>query len=141
MSLKPVAEVKGLCNVFPAQTPNNSNRQVLRVPFGESRPFLTSSPVNILTSSQSISDTFVKEVLKWRYEMFVNFDQCGPPSSLCQSIERRVPIRFQDCGDYFNVFFPLMVLNTFETVSMYFNHIHLDFEIAFLYHARRTAKI
>ena len=141
VSLKPVAEVKGLCNVFPAQTPNNSNRQVLRVPFGESRPFLTSSPVNILTSSQSISDTFVKEVLKWRYEMFVNFDQCGPPSSLCQSIERRVPIRFQDCGDYFNVFFPLMVLNTFETVSMYFNHIHLDFEIAFLYHARRTAKI
>ncbi|XP_044782409.2 probable helicase senataxin isoform X3 [Bubalus bubalis] len=115
--LKPVAEVKGLCNVFPAQTPNNSNRQVLKVPFGESRPFLTSSPVNILTSSQSISDTFVKEVLKWRYEMFVNFDQCGPPSSLCQCIARRVPIKFQDCGDYFNVFFPLMVLNTFETVA------------------------
>ncbi|XP_055255006.1 probable helicase senataxin isoform X2 [Moschus berezovskii] len=115
LSFKPVAEVKGLCNVFPAQTPNNSNRQVLRVPLGESRSFLTSSPVNILTSSQSISDTFVKEVLKWRYEMFVNFDQCGPPSSLCQSITRRVPIRFQDCGDYFNVFFPLMVLNTFET--------------------------
>ncbi|XP_055255005.1 probable helicase senataxin isoform X1 [Moschus berezovskii] len=139
LSFKPVAEVKGLCNVFPAQTPNNSNRQVLRVPLGESRSFLTSSPVNILTSSQSISDTFVKEVLKWRYEMFVNFDQCGPPSSLCQSITRRVPIRFQDCGDYFNVFFPLMVLNTFETVSTCFNRIHPDFEIAFLYHAKRTA--
>ncbi|OWK10140.1 hypothetical protein Celaphus_00005116, partial [Cervus elaphus hippelaphus] len=117
VSLKPVAEVKGLCSVFPAQTPDNSNRQVSSVPFGESRSFLTSSPVNILTSPQSICDTFVKEVLKWRYEMFVNFDQCGPPLSLCQSITRRVPIRFQDCGDYFSVFFPLVVLNTFETVA------------------------
>lgn len=141
VSLKPVAEVKGLCNVFPAQTPDNSNRQVSSIPFGESRSFLTSSPVNILTSPQSICDTFIKEVLKWRYEMFVNFDQCGPPLSLCQSITRRVPIRFQDCGDYFSVFFPLVVLNTFETVSICFNHIHPDFEIAFLYHAKRTAKI
>ncbi|XP_057577048.1 probable helicase senataxin [Hippopotamus amphibius kiboko] len=115
---KPMAEVRGLCNVLHFQTPNNSNRQGYRVPFYESRSFSASSPVNnILLSSQSISDTFVKEVLKWKYEMFVNFDQCGPPSSLCQSISRRVPVRFQDCGDYFSVFFPLMILNTFETVA------------------------
>ncbi|XP_061055698.1 probable helicase senataxin isoform X3 [Eubalaena glacialis] len=117
VSQKPVAEVKGLCNVLRSHTPNNSNRQGYKVPFCENRSFLATSPVNILLSAQSISDTFVKEILKWKYEMFVNFDHCGPPSTLCQSIARPVPVRFQDCGDYFNVFFPLMILNTFETVA------------------------
>ncbi|XP_026370022.3 probable helicase senataxin isoform X1 [Ursus arctos] len=117
LSPKSVGEVKSLYNVLRPQTPNNSNRQAYKLTFGESKSFSASSPVDILLSSQSISDTFVKEVLKWKYEMFVNFDQCGPPASLCQSISRPVPVRFQDCGDYFNVFFPLMVLNTFETVA------------------------
>uniref|UniRef100_A0A8C0NU68 Probable helicase senataxin n=1 Tax=Canis lupus familiaris TaxID=9615 RepID=A0A8C0NU68_CANLF len=117
LSPKAVGEVKSLCNVLHPQTPNNSNRQGYKLTFGENKSFSASSPVNILLSSQSISDTFVKEILKWKYEMFVNFDQCGPPASLCQSISRPVPVRFQDCGDYFNVFFPLMILNTFETVA------------------------
>ncbi|XP_021117493.1 probable helicase senataxin isoform X5 [Heterocephalus glaber] len=65
----------------------------------------------------SISDIFIKEVLKWKYEMFLNFDLCGPPASLCQSISRPVPVRFQDCGEYFDVFLPLIILNTFETVA------------------------
>ncbi|XP_074218553.1 putative helicase senataxin isoform X1 [Camelus bactrianus] len=116
VSQKPMGEVKSACNILHPQTPNNSSRQGYKVPLGESKSFPVSSPVNIL-SSQSVSDTFVKEVLKWKYDMFVNFDQYGPPSSLCQSIARRVPVRFQDCGDYFNVFFPLMILNTFETVA------------------------
>ncbi|XP_059944156.1 probable helicase senataxin [Mesoplodon densirostris] len=117
VSQKPVAEMKGLCNVLQSHTPNNSNRQGYKVPFCENRSFSPSSPVNIFLSAQSISDTFVKEVLKWKYAMFVDFDQCGPPSTLCQSITRPVPVRFQDGRDYFNVFFPLMILNTFETVA------------------------
>ncbi|XP_064435577.1 probable helicase senataxin isoform X3 [Mirounga angustirostris] len=117
LSPKPVGEVKSLCNVLHPQTPSNSIRQSYKLTFGESKSFSASSPVHIVLSSQSISDTFVKEVLKWKYEMFVNFDQCGPPASLCQSISRPVPVKFQDCGDYFNVFFPLMILNTFETVA------------------------
>ncbi|KAF3820984.1 hypothetical protein GH733_011137 [Mirounga leonina] len=119
LSPKPVGEVKSLCNVLHPQTPSNSIRQSYKLTFGESKSFSASSPVHIVLSSQSISDTFVKEVLKWKYEMFVNFDQCGPPASLCQSISRPVPVKFQDCGDYFNVFFPLMILNTFETVSIF----------------------
>uniref|UniRef100_A0A2K6BND1 Probable helicase senataxin n=2 Tax=Macaca nemestrina TaxID=9545 RepID=A0A2K6BND1_MACNE len=114
---KPVGEMKNSSNVLHPQSPNNSNRQGCKVPFGESKYFPSSSPVNILLSSQSVSDTFVKEVLKWKYEMFLNFDQCGPPASLCQSISRPVPVRFHNYGDYFNVFFPLVVLNTFETVA------------------------
>ncbi|XP_058380337.1 probable helicase senataxin isoform X2 [Diceros bicornis minor] len=117
VSQKPMGEVKSFCNVLHSQTPNNSNRQGYKLPFGENKSFLTSSPVNIVLSSQSISDTFVKEVLKWKYEMFVKFDQSGPPASLSQSISRPVPVKFQDCGEYFNVFFPLMILNTFETVA------------------------
>ncbi|XP_026312911.1 probable helicase senataxin isoform X2 [Piliocolobus tephrosceles] len=114
---KPVGEMKNSSNVFHPQAPNNSNRQGCEVPFGESKYFPSSSPVNILLSSQSVSDTFVKEVLKWKYEMFLNFDQCGPPASLCQPISRPVPIRFHNYGDYFNVFFPLVVMNTFETMA------------------------
>ncbi|XP_046954132.1 probable helicase senataxin isoform X2 [Lynx rufus] len=117
LSPKPVGEVKSLSDVLRPQTLNNSNKPGYKLTFGESRSLSASSAVNVLLSSQSISDTFVKEVLKWKYEMFVNFDQCGPPTSLCQSISRPVPVRFQDCGDYFNVFFPLMILNTFETVA------------------------
>ncbi|XP_010585851.2 probable helicase senataxin isoform X1 [Loxodonta africana] len=116
MPQKPMGDGKSLCSVL-SPTPDNSNRQGYKLPFGESKSFLASSPVNSLSSSQSISDTFVKEILKWKYEMFVNFDQCGPPASLYRSLSRPVPVRFQDSGDYFSVFFPLMILNTFETVA------------------------
>uniref|UniRef100_A0A8C0W8S5 Probable helicase senataxin n=1 Tax=Castor canadensis TaxID=51338 RepID=A0A8C0W8S5_CASCN len=134
VSQKPVAEVKSLCNVFNSQTPNNSNRQGFKLPFVENKPFLSSSPVNVLWTPQFISDTFIKEVLKWKYEMFVNFNQCGAPASLCQSITRPVPVRFQDCEEYFHVFLPLIILNTFETVAQEwvnspskenFYHLHL----------------
>ncbi|XP_008561841.1 PREDICTED: probable helicase senataxin isoform X1 [Galeopterus variegatus] len=133
VSQKPVGEVKSLCNVLRSQTPNNSIRQGYTLPFGESRAFAAAS-VNTVFSSQSICDTFVKEVLKWKYEMFLNFDQRGSPASLCQSVSRPVPVRFQDCEDYINVFFPLVVLNTFETVAQEwanspnkenFYHLHL----------------
>ncbi|XP_036892405.1 probable helicase senataxin isoform X2 [Sturnira hondurensis] len=113
VSPKPLGEVKGLCNVL-SPTPSNSSRQAYKLPFGESKPLSSSLDS---ASSQSVSDTFLKEVLKWKYEMFVNFDQCGLPASLCQTISRSVPVRFQDYSDYFKVFLPLMVVNTFETVA------------------------
>ncbi|XP_037348786.1 probable helicase senataxin [Talpa occidentalis] len=114
---KPVAEVKSLCSVLPSQTPAAAGRPPYRLPFAESRSFSPASSGNILLPSQSISDAFVKEVLKWKYDMFVTLDQFGPPASLCHSVCRPVPVRFQDYREYFNVFFPLMILNTFETVA------------------------
>ncbi|XP_004593525.2 probable helicase senataxin [Ochotona princeps] len=117
VSSKPMVEIQSLCNVGLPQVPNNPSRQRCTLPFGESRSLLTSSPTNTLFASQSLSNAFVNEILKWKYEMFLNFDQCGPPASLCQSISRPVPVRFQDCEDYFNIFLPLMILNTFETVA------------------------
>lgn len=62
---------------------------------------------------------FVNEVLKWTYEMFANSSQFGPPSSLLLSVVAPVPVQFQGYNDYFNTFFPLMMLNAFETVSSY----------------------
>ncbi|KAM6182371.1 putative helicase senataxin [Erethizon dorsatum] len=116
VSQKPVDDVNSSCSALQSQTLNNSNRQAYKLPFSESKFFSASPPMNMVLS-QSLSDTFVKEVLKWKYDMFLNFDQCGPPASLCQSISRPVPVRFQDCGEYFTVFLPLILLNTFETVA------------------------
>ncbi|XP_005408434.2 PREDICTED: probable helicase senataxin [Chinchilla lanigera] len=110
VSQKPVGEVNSSCGVA------QSLRQAYKLPSSESKFFSASPPMNMLLS-QSLSDTFVNEVLKWKYEMFLNFDQCGPPASLCQSISRPVPVRFQDCREYFHVFLPLIILNTFETVA------------------------
>ncbi|XP_027725091.1 probable helicase senataxin isoform X2 [Vombatus ursinus] len=118
---KPVLndEGKNLSNILQPQkmqtSPNYFNRPAPPSPLEKKRTFQTSSanfPVQ-----QSVFDSFVKEILKWKYEMFVNFDQFGPPADLCQSTLRSVPVTFQDCQDYLNVFFPLLMLNTFETVA------------------------
>ncbi|XP_066466707.1 probable helicase senataxin isoform X2 [Tiliqua scincoides] len=60
---------------------------------------------------------FIKAVLKWEYSMFADFSRFGAPDDLRQSIVGPVPLRFQDYNDYFNTFFPLMMLNAFETVA------------------------
>lgn len=60
---------------------------------------------------------FVKEILKWSYGMFASFSQTGPPDYFRQAIVGPVPLAFQDYNDYFNTFFPLMMLNAFETVG------------------------
>lgn len=118
VSQKPLAEVKSLCTISHFRTPGSSSRHSYKPILSENKPMSASSRMNIPLPSQSIFDTFIKEVLKWNYQMFLNFDKCGAPTSLCQSVSRSVPVRFQDCTEYFNVFLPLIILNTFETVSM-----------------------
>ncbi|XP_075841730.1 putative helicase senataxin isoform X3 [Microtus pennsylvanicus] len=134
VSQKPVAEVKSLCNISHFRTPGSSIRHSYKPILSETKPMSASSRVNIPLPSQPIFDTFIKEVLKWKYQMFLNFDKCGAPASLCQSISRSVPVQFQDYAEYFNVFLPLIILNTFETVAQeWFNspnkknfyHLHL----------------
>ncbi|NXL94083.1 SETX helicase, partial [Alectura lathami] len=72
---------------------------------------------SFLGAQQLDHSIFVKEVLKWTYEMFENSSKFGPPSILLQSVVASVPIRFQGYNDYFNTFFPLMMLNAFETLA------------------------
>ncbi|KAM9271460.1 putative helicase senataxin isoform 2-T3 [Morus bassanus] len=72
---------------------------------------------SFLGAQQRDHSIFVNEVLKWTYEMFANFSQFGPPTNLLQSVVAPVPVQFQGYNDYFNTFFPLMMLNAFETLA------------------------
>ncbi|CAN8197990.1 unnamed protein product [Coccothraustes coccothraustes] len=60
---------------------------------------------------------FVNQVLKWTYEMFANFSYFGTPNHLLQTIVASVPAQFQGYNEYFDTFFPLMMLNAFETLA------------------------
>ncbi|NXN95828.1 SETX helicase, partial [Rhinopomastus cyanomelas] len=72
---------------------------------------------SFLGAQQRDHSIFVNEVLKWTYEMFANFSQFGPPSNLVHSVVASVPVQFQGYDEYFNTFFPLMMLNAFETLA------------------------
>ncbi|XP_063000882.1 probable helicase senataxin [Elgaria multicarinata webbii] len=81
----------------------------------DARPsFAQANGINVQHRDHSI---FIKEVLKWSYDMFANFGHLGAPNHLLQSIVASVPVRFQNYDDYFHVFFPLMMLNAFEEVA------------------------
>ncbi|NXY59138.1 SETX helicase, partial [Callaeas wilsoni] len=72
---------------------------------------------SFLGAQQRDYSIFVNQVLKWTYEMFANFSHFGTPNNLLQSIVASVPVQFQGYNDYFNTFFPLMMLNAFETLA------------------------
>ncbi|NWU25343.1 SETX helicase, partial [Dyaphorophyia castanea] len=72
---------------------------------------------SFLGAQQRDYSIFVNQVLKWTYEMFANFSYFGTPHNLLQSIVAAVPVKFQGYNDYFNTFFPLMMLNAFETLA------------------------
>ncbi|NXI17604.1 SETX helicase, partial [Irena cyanogastra] len=72
---------------------------------------------SFLGGQQRDYSIFVNRVLEWTYEMFANFIYFGTPNNLLQSIVAPVPVQFQGYNDYFNTFFPLMMLNAFETLA------------------------
>ncbi|NXD24483.1 SETX helicase, partial [Spelaeornis formosus] len=72
---------------------------------------------SFLGAQQHGHSIFVNQVLNWTYEMFANFNLFGTPNNLLQSIVAYVPVKFQGYNDYFNTFFPLMMLNAFETLA------------------------
>ncbi|KFV51845.1 putative helicase senataxin, partial [Gavia stellata] len=98
-------------NVLQSQNRQNDNASnISRRPAREAYS-------SFLGASQRDHSIFVNEVLKWTYEMFANSSQFGPPSNLLQSVVASVPVQFQGYNDYFNTFFPLMMLNAFETLA------------------------
>ncbi|XP_056361115.1 probable helicase senataxin isoform X2 [Oenanthe melanoleuca] len=72
---------------------------------------------SFLGAQQRDYSIFVNQVLKWTYEMFANFSLFGTPDNLLHSIVASVPVHFQGYNEYFNTFFPLMMLNAFETLA------------------------
>uniref|UniRef100_A0A8D0EZ54 Senataxin n=1 Tax=Strix occidentalis caurina TaxID=311401 RepID=A0A8D0EZ54_STROC len=100
-------------NVLQSQNRQNDNASnIARRPAPE--PY--SSFLGVQQRDESI---FINGVLQWTYEMFAHSSQCGPPVNLLHSVVASVPVRFQGYDEYFNTFFPLMMLNAFETVSRY----------------------
>ncbi|KFZ55011.1 putative helicase senataxin, partial [Antrostomus carolinensis] len=99
-------------NVLQSQNRNHDNASNI-----SRRPAREAHRSSFLGAQQHDHSIFVKEVLKWTYEMFANSNQFGPPNNLLQSIVAPVPVQFQGYNDYFNTFFPLLMLNAFETLA------------------------
>ncbi|XP_068269901.1 probable helicase senataxin isoform X2 [Nyctibius grandis] len=98
-------------NVLQSQNRQNDNASSI------SRRPAQEPHYSFLGAQQRDHSIFVNEVLKWTYEMFANFSQFGPPTNLLHSVVASVPVQFQGYNDYFNTFFPLMMLNAFETLA------------------------
>ncbi|CAI9534234.1 unnamed protein product [Staurois parvus] len=98
------------------------------------KPLINQNNIPIQCSSNSIQRTgmnplasfrtphrdqtwLLREVLNWKFDMFDNIAQFGPPNKLCQLPLLKVPLRFSDYEEYFTVFCPLMLLNTFESLA------------------------
>ncbi|KAG6938431.1 senataxin [Chelydra serpentina] len=104
-------------NMQTNSTSRFPNRSASGAHSGQERGLPSFPQANALVTQQRDHSIFVLEILKWKYEMFVNFSQFGLPHNLLQSIMVSVPVKFQGYNDYFNTFFPLMMLNAFETVA------------------------
>ncbi|NXO51093.1 SETX helicase, partial [Aramus guarauna] len=96
------------------QSRDRQNDNTSNIPRRPAREVYYSS---FLGAQQRDHSIFVNEVLKWTYEMFSTSSQFGPPSNLLESVVASVPVQFQGYNDYFNTFFPLMMLNAFETLA------------------------
>ncbi|XP_074911563.1 putative helicase senataxin isoform X3 [Buteo buteo] len=99
-------------NILQSQNRQNDNASNI-----SRRPAQEAYYSSFLGAQQRDRRIFVNEVLQWTYEMFANSSQFGPPSDLLQSVAGSVPVQFQGYNDYFNTFFPLMMLNAFETLA------------------------
>ncbi|KFQ09528.1 putative helicase senataxin, partial [Haliaeetus albicilla] len=99
-------------NILQSQNRQNDNASNI-----SRRPAREAYYSSFLGAQQRDHRIFVNEVLQWTYEMFANSSQFGPPSDLLQSVAGSVPVQFQGYNDYFNTFFPLMMLNAFETLA------------------------
>ncbi|XP_035748290.1 probable helicase senataxin isoform X2 [Egretta garzetta] len=101
-----------ISNILQSQNRQNDNASNI-----SRRPAREAYYSSFLGAQQRDHNIFVNEVLKWTYEMFANCSQFGPPRNLLQSVVASVPVQFQGYNDYFNTFFPLMMLNAFETLA------------------------
>ncbi|NXY44326.1 SETX helicase, partial [Ceuthmochares aereus] len=98
-------------HIFQSQNRQNNNASdISRRPAQETYS-------SFLGAQQRDHSIFVNEVLKWTYEMFASSSQFGCPGHLLQAVVAPVPVQFQGYNDYFNTFFPLMMLNAFETLA------------------------
>ncbi|XP_036384373.1 probable helicase senataxin isoform X2 [Megalops cyprinoides] len=56
----------------------------------------------------------IQTVLKWTYDMFCSYTQFGVPSDLCSIPLKEVASTYRSYDEYFETFYPLLLINTFE---------------------------
>ncbi|KAI4892650.1 hypothetical protein NFI96_025055 [Prochilodus magdalenae] len=81
-------------------------------------------------------------ILKWEFRMFENYTTFGPPDDLCPLPLREVPTRFASYEEYFNIMYPLLLVNAFEEMaseSLRSGRINLDLKIQQLEYCNRVA--
>lgn len=59
-----------------------------------------------------------RAILKWEYHMFDNYRMFGTPKDLCPFALKEVPTNFSSYQEYFNILYPLLLINTFEEVCV-----------------------
>ncbi|MCJ8741079.1 hypothetical protein PDJAM_G00066540 [Pangasius djambal] len=65
--------------------------------------------------SQMFDPSYLKQaILKWEYCMFDNYEMFGTPQDLCPFPLKEVPTKFSSYQEYFNILYPLLLINTFE---------------------------
>lgn len=58
-------------------------------------------------------------ILKWEYGMLDNYKSFGSPNDLCQLPLKEVPVKFPSYLEYFNILYPLLLINAFEEVGLH----------------------
>ncbi|XP_078406121.1 putative helicase senataxin isoform X2 [Cetorhinus maximus] len=87
------------------------------LPPGRSRQISPYMNLDLTERRHHDQSYLINAILKWNYQMFDSFDQFGAPDSLCEFPPREVPERFQSYEDYFQTFYPLLMLNLFEQLA------------------------
>lgn len=115
-------------------TPNQVSKPSFNVTFAPKVPsYKTYSrpemPVSVRTptidqsrkfdNSPMYDQSYLKQaILKWEYLMFENYKAFGTPQDLCPLALKEVPTTFSTYTEYFNALYPLLLINTFEEVSL-----------------------
>uniref|UniRef100_A0A672RWS6 Senataxin n=1 Tax=Sinocyclocheilus grahami TaxID=75366 RepID=A0A672RWS6_SINGR len=90
------------------------------------------APVNKPVPTMDQSPMFdlsilTQAILKWEYRMLDNYKAFGSPHDLCQLPLKKVPVQFPSYLEYFNTFYPLLLINAFEEVGLHLISVMLKY--------------
>ncbi|XP_076842414.1 putative helicase senataxin isoform X2 [Brachyhypopomus gauderio] len=77
-----------------------------------------SMPAVTVNQTQNLDQSYLTQaVLKWEHHLFDNYKTFGAPEDLHSLPLKKVPMTFSSYEDYFNILFPLLLLNAFEEMA------------------------
>ncbi|XP_016128244.1 probable helicase senataxin isoform X2 [Sinocyclocheilus grahami] len=105
------------------------------------------APVNKPVPTMDQSPMFdlsilTQAILKWEYRMLDNYKAFGSPHDLCQLPLKKVPVQFPSYLEYFNTFYPLLLINAFEEMASEWlkeGRVKLNLTVQGIEYSNRTA--